>query len=73
MTKNANALYIDPLAEALNKDTPPYRPLGLLFADDVQIKPTDSISAQKALDICTDYGNEYDMTWSIPKCAIVGE
>lgn len=67
------AIYIDPLAEALNKDTPPYRPLGLLFADDVQIKPTDSILAQKALDICTDYGNEYDMTWSIPKCAIVGE
>lgn len=67
------AIYIDPLAEALNKDTPPYRPLGLLFADDIQIKPTDSISAQNALDICTDYGNEYDMTWSIPKCAIVGD
>jgi hypothetical protein len=67
------AVYIDPLAEALNKDTPPYRPLGLLFADDVQIKPTDSVEAQKALDICTNYGHEYNMNWSIPKCAIVGE
>ena len=67
------AVYIDPLAEALNKDTTPYRPLGLLFADDVQIKPKDSIMAQKALDICTNYGNDYDMTWSIPKCAIVGD
>jgi hypothetical protein len=35
-------------------------------------KPHDNIEAQRALDICTDYGLAFDMTWSIKKCAVVG-
>jgi hypothetical protein len=66
------AIYIDPLAKSINTNSPPYRPLGLFYADDVQLKPTNETIAQKALDICTKYGEDYDMEWSIPKCAIVG-
>lgn len=66
------AIYIDPLAKSLNANSPTHRPLGLLYADDVQIKPSNEIIAQEALDICTKYEEEYDMKWSTPKCAIVG-
>jgi hypothetical protein len=66
------AIYIDPLARKINTNCPPYRPLGLMYADDIQLKPRNDIEAQEALDICTQYGTEYDMTWSIKKCAVVG-
>jgi hypothetical protein len=60
------------LANRLNQDTPPHRPLALLYADDVQLKPKSSGKCQKALDICTEYAIEFDMLWSIQKCAVVG-
>ena len=66
------AIYIDPLAKSINLNSPTHRPLGLFYADDVQIKPPNETIAQEALDICTKYEEEYDMKWSIPKCAIVG-
>lgn len=64
-------LYIDPLAESLNITSLPYRPLALLFADDVQLKVKSEFEAQKALNICSRYGREYNMRWSLKKCAIV--
>ena len=67
------AIYIDPLARELNLNCPPHRPLALLYADDVQIKPKSSSEGQDALDKCSRYAVEYMMKWSIPKCAIVGE
>ena len=66
------ALYIDPLAKSININSLAHRPLGLFYADDVQIKPSNEIIAQEALDICTKYEEDYDMKWSVPKCAIVG-
>jgi hypothetical protein len=66
------SIYIDPLAQQLNANSPPHCPLGLLYADDIQIKPGNIESAQSALDLCTTYGIEYDMIWSISKCAVVG-
>jgi hypothetical protein len=66
------SIYIDPLAQTLNANTPIHRPLGLLYADDIQIKPRNEEAGQMALDLCTQYGNQYDMQWSISKCAIVG-
>ena len=66
------AIYIDPLARMLNQNCSPHRPLALLYADDVQIKPKSESECQFALDICTQYAASYHMTWSIPKCAIVG-
>ena len=65
------SLYINPLAIALNSTATPHSPLGLLFADDIQIKTNEAAIAQTALDICTIYGLEYYMTWNIKKCAIV--
>ncbi len=64
-------LYIDPLAESLNITSPPHRPLALLFADDVQLKAKSETEAQNALNICSHYGREYNMKWSLKKCAIV--
>ena len=66
------AIYIDPLANDLNQHTPPHRPLALLYADDVQLKPRSVTEAQSALNKCSQYAIEYKMNWSIPKCAIVG-
>lgn len=66
------AIYIDPLAKSINLNSPTHRPLGLFYADDVQIKPPNETIAQQALDICTKYEEDYDMKWSVPKCAIVG-
>jgi hypothetical protein len=42
------------------------------YADDVQLKPKSTAECQVALDICSRYAVAYNMTWSIPKCAIVG-
>jgi hypothetical protein len=67
------AIYIDPLARMLNQNCPPHRPLALLYADDVQIKPKSESECQFALDMCTQYALDYRMKWSIPKCAIVGK
>lgn len=64
-------LYIDPLSRLLNVDSRPHQPLALLFADDVQIKATNELEAQHALDICTQYGQEYQLKWNLRKCAIV--
>lgn len=66
-------LYIDPLAEALNATSSQHQPLALLFADDVQLKPTNEIDAQKALDVCTQYGQEYNLKWNLLKCAVVSD
>lgn len=64
-------LYIDPLSTLLNAEALPHQPLALLFADDVQIKATNECEAQRALDICTHYGQEYHLKWNLSKCATV--
>lgn len=64
-------LYIDPLSTLLNANALPHQPLALLFADDVQIKATNEQEAQHALDICTQYGQEYHLNWNLRKCATV--
>jgi hypothetical protein len=64
-------LYIDPLSAQLNETSLPHQPLALLFADDVQIKATNELDAQRALDICTHYGQEYNLKWNLRKCATV--
>lgn len=66
------AVYINPLAIQLNELAPPHRPHGLLFADDVQLKPTDVTHAQRLLDLCSIYALEYGMSWNINKCAVLG-
>lgn len=66
------ALYINPLARSLNVSAPPHRPLALLFADDVQLKPRNPHEAQRLLDICSEYVLTYSMTWNLSKCATVG-
>lgn len=66
------AVYINPLAIILNTNAPIHRPLGLLFADDVQLKPRTSTEAQYLLDLCTDYAYEFRMKWNIAKCAVLG-
>lgn len=67
------AIYIDPLAILLNTNTPSYHPVGLLYADDIQLKPSSHSQAQQLLDICTSYASEYSLTWNIKKCGIVGD
>lgn len=67
------AIYIDPLAILLNTNTPSYQPLGLLYADDIQLKPSNHAQAQQLLDHCTSYASEYSLTWNIKKCGIVGD
>ena len=67
------AIYIDPLAKVLNQNSQPHRPLALLYADDVQLKPKSENEGQAALDLCTHFALKYSMTWSIPKCAVVGK
>jgi len=67
------AIYIDPLATLLNTNTPLYQPLGLLYADDIQLKPSSYAQAQQLLDTCTRYASEYSLTWNIKKCGIVGD
>lgn len=64
-------LYIDPLAEALNEISSMHQPLALLFADDIQLKATNELEAQRALDICTQYGHEYNLRWNLLKCAAI--
>lgn len=66
-------LYIDPLADILNASSLPHQPLSLFFADDIQIKAKSEIEAQHALNLCTQYGNEYSMKWNLKKCAVVSE
>jgi len=66
------ALYINPLACSLNLTAPTHRPLALLFADDVQLKPRSHPEAQKLLDICSDYALSFSMTWNLNKCAVLG-
>lgn len=65
------SLYIDPLAVSLNTDIPSHSPLALLFADDVQIKANDLTTAQRALDICSTYGDEFHLRWNLKKCAVL--
>lgn len=65
------AVYINPLAIALNASTPIYRPLALLFADDIQLKPKSVAQGQALLDICSSYSTEFGLTWGIPKCGVV--
>jgi hypothetical protein len=64
-------LYIDPLAKALNDTSSQHQPHALLFADDIQLKFTNQLDAQKALDICTRYGQDYNLKWNLLKCAVV--
>jgi uncharacterized surface protein with fasciclin (FAS1) repeats len=66
------ALYINPLAISLNRLAPVHRPLALLFADDVQLKPRSILEAQDLLDLCTSYALNYSMTWNLSKCAVLG-
>lgn len=65
------SLYIDPLAASINCDSPLHHPLGLFFADDIQIKPRYISEAQLALDKCSTYGKEYNLVWNLKKCSIV--
>jgi hypothetical protein len=66
------AIYIDPLARVLNESSPSHRPCALLYADDIQLKPVNDLEAAKSLQICARWAEDYDMIWSIQKCAIVG-
>jgi hypothetical protein len=65
------AIYIDPLATALNGNTPSHYPAGLLFADDIQHKPRSIEEAQHLLDICMEFSLRLQFTWNINKCAVV--
>jgi len=65
------AVYIDPLATAINIDSPAHHPLGLFFADDIQIKSSSLSAAQLALDKCSSYGKTYKLQWNLKKCATV--
>ena len=66
------ALYINPLAISLNLNAPSYRPLALLFADDVQLKPRDPHEAQLLLNICSTFAKDFKIPWNISKCAAIG-
>ena len=65
------SLYIDPLAATINCDSPLHHPLGLFFADDVQLKPRSIPEAQLALNKCSTYGKKYSLVWNLKKCSIV--
>ena len=65
------ALYIDPLAAAINVNSPTHHPLGLFFADDIQIKSSTISEAQLAIDKCSSYGKEFQLQWNLSKCATV--
>ena len=65
------SLYIDPLAAAINCNSPLHHPLGLFFADDIQIKPKSIPEAQLALNKCSTYGKEFNISWNLKKCSIV--
>jgi hypothetical protein len=67
------AVYIDPLAEQLNQDSPPHRPNALLYADDIQLKPRYASECQRLLDICTSFSLDLKLTWNLKKCAVVGD
>jgi hypothetical protein len=67
------AIYIDPLAIALNGNTPTHFPAGLLFADDIQLKPRSIEEAQHLLDICMNFSRQLDFNWNIRKCAVVAK
>ena len=65
------AIYIDPLAVALNGTVPTHQPSALLYADDIKLNPKNAAEAQKQLDICFDYAIALKIKWNIKKCAIV--
>jgi len=67
------AIYIDPLANLLNQDCSPHRPLALLYADDIQLKPKSPEQGQFLLDVCTIFAQDHNLTWNIKKCAVVGD
>jgi hypothetical protein len=64
-------LYLDPLATSINSNSTPYQPLALFFADDIQIKAKTAREAQTALDLCTQFGQDYNLKWNLRKCAVV--
>ena len=49
------AIYIDPLANALNGLTSSHRPAALFYADDIKLNPRNVKEAQNLLNICSDY------------------
>ena len=67
------AIYIDPLADILNQNSAPHRPLALLYADDIQLKPKSPEQGQFLLDVCTIFAQDFNLTWNIRKCAVVGD
>jgi hypothetical protein len=67
------AIYIDPLAIALNGTTACYHPSALLYADDIQLKPKSLEEAQGLLDICASFAEQLKFEWNIRKCSIVSK
>jgi hypothetical protein len=65
------ALYIDPLAMALNGSVPTYKPAALLYADDIKLNPSSPAEAQRLLDVCQSYATKLKFEWNIKKCAVV--
>ena len=66
------AIYIDPLAKQLNQNCAPHRPLALLYADDIQLKPKSTEQGQHLLDVCTIFAQDYGLSWNTKKCGVVG-
>lgn len=67
------AIYIDPLACELNRGCSSHRPLALLYADDIQLKPASFEQGQQLLDVCTVYAQDFKLSWNIRKCGVVGD
>jgi hypothetical protein len=65
------ALYIDPLAIALNGIVPTHKPAALLYADDIKLNPSSTQEAQELLDVCHTYAIKLKFDWNIKKCAVV--
>jgi hypothetical protein len=61
------SIFIDDLCKFCNSITPT-----LLFADDIAIKARDHKTAQATLDVCERWAVTNLMTWTIPKCGVVG-
>jgi hypothetical protein len=67
------ALYIDPMANALNGTIATHFPPALLYADDIQLKPKTIEEGKNLLKICEKYATLLEMKWNLKKCAVVSK
>jgi len=60
-------IYIDDLCNQLNHISP-----SLFFADDILLKHSDPVAAQRALSICSHWSTVNFIDWGVVKCGVVG-